>query len=75
MKEGDVSLHHRAPRNRVRYCTVHDHTRRLPPRAPRHVYRASRFPLVSNLGHLVVLSYTLEDSTGSLVVLSFALQY
>ena len=39
-------------------------------RTVRHV-----FPLVSNLVHLVVLSYTVDRSTGSLVVLSFALQY
>ena len=50
---------------RVRYRPVHRDTHTV-----RHV-----FPLVSNLGHLVVLSYTLECSTGSLVVLSFALQY
>src|SRR3954468_9540763 len=43
---------------RVRYRLVHRDTCTV-----RHV-----FPLVSNLGHLVVLSYTLECNTGILVV-------
>ena len=43
-KGSDVLLHHRAPRNRVRYFTVHGHMCPLPPRAPHTCIVSHIFP-------------------------------
>ena len=59
----------RAPRNRVRYSTVHRNTCPL----PAHLQRAPRHE--ANPGTLGVLSYTLESYTENLSVLSFPLEY